>query len=93
MPISKIFTSHPASVGETYWQHFTFAIKIFISLAKAAFACLIHAVIPSLFENTTSSEIRNLHDGLDKRPVVGSGDDESRVPVGGFQQPLLHGTD
>ncbi len=93
MPFSKVFTTHPSSVGETYWQHFAFAIRVAISLVKAAFACLIHAVFPSLFQNTASSEIRKLYAGLDKRAVSSSVDDNSHVPVSGFQQPLLHGTD
>ena len=59
MAVRKLFTEHPASVGETYWQHFRFAAKVFRSLSKAAFACLVHAVFPPLFQKTASTEIRS----------------------------------
>ena len=93
MALLKFFTGHPASVGETYWQHFAFAFKVFLSLAKAALACLIHAVVPPLFPKTASSEIDNLHVSLETRAAVRSVDDENPVPLGGFKPPLLQGTE
>ena len=85
MRVTNFFTGHPASVGETYWEHFKFATKVFLSLIKAAFACLIHAIFPPLFPKTASSEIVSLHDDLEKRPLTESFNDESHVALGNFQ--------
>ena len=89
----NFFTDHPASVGETYWQHFKFAVKVFLSLLKAAFTCLIHAIFPPLFPKTASSEIRSLHADLEKRQLAQSVNDESHVALGNFQHSVLRGTE
>ncbi len=93
MRVTNFFTGHPASVGETYWQHFKFAAKVFMSLFKAAFACLIHAIFPPLFPETASSEIRSLNADLEKRLLAESVNDESHVALGNFQHSLLRGTE
>ena len=59
--IAKIFTDHPASVDETYTQHFTFALKFSATLFFAAGAALIHALIPCLCEKTASKLVAKLY--------------------------------
>ena len=58
----KPFTDHPASVGETYFQHmrcsFSFGWRMFI----AAGACFIHGVFPFLCTKRGSQAITELHD-------------------------------
>jgi hypothetical protein len=54
------FTKHPASVGETYWQHMRAATRFGLRLAWAAFACLVHALLPFLFTTTGSSTVADL---------------------------------
>lgn len=60
----RLFTQHPETVGETYWQHMhsasTFAVKMFIG----AFCCLVHALLPFLFEKTGSGIITSLYDRM-----------------------------
>lgn len=58
--ISK-FTSHPASVGETYGEHFVTAMGFSLSLLRAALVCAVHAVLPFAFEKTGSDCIRGLN--------------------------------
>lgn len=55
------FREHPASVGETYVEHFGVATSFGFSLIKAGLACLIHAVLPFLFTAYGRSTIADLH--------------------------------
>ena len=55
------FTAHPATVGESYWQHMAFAGRFAGLLALAAGAALVHAVLPMLFDKTASRIVTRLH--------------------------------
>jgi Family of unknown function (DUF6356) len=57
----RSFTAHPASVGETYWQHFATATGFGATMLAAGLACLVHAVFPFLFVRTGSTAIADLH--------------------------------
>ncbi len=52
---------HPPSVGQTYWQHFRFSASMSMKLCIAAITALVHALIPGVFQKTTSRSIDNLH--------------------------------
>lgn len=58
----ELFTSHPASVGETYLQHMMSALSYAGSMAGAAFAIFLHAFFPFLFVKTGSKTISRLYD-------------------------------
>lgn len=55
--LKKLFTEHPYSVKETYFEHFCFAFKFASDLFLAAFACFIHAIFPFLFKDTASDKV------------------------------------
>jgi len=55
------FTRHPASVGESYAEHFERASSFGGAMLIAGCACLVHAVLPFLFEHTASRCVRRLH--------------------------------
>lgn len=64
MPIDRLhrsFTEHPASVGETYGQHFAHATGFGIRMILGGIACLLHGVFPFLFVKTGSKQIIALH--------------------------------
>lgn len=61
------FLSHPATVGETYFQHMRFAATFCFWLTVAAGAALIHAVVPALCETTASRILRRLVARMDAR--------------------------
>lgn len=61
---SKLFTAHPASVGETYGEHMVMAAGFAVRLLLASLACLVHAVFPFLFVKTGSGMITQLHDRM-----------------------------
>jgi hypothetical protein len=48
------FTAHPASVGETYLQHFAFAFRFGARMLAGGAAATIHSVFPFLFVTTAS---------------------------------------
>jgi len=48
----NIFTAHPASVGETYWQHMRFATRFGARMAFGGVAALVHALLPFCFVTT-----------------------------------------
>jgi hypothetical protein len=56
----KLFTTHPASVGETYGEHWRFASSTGMTLIGAGCACLVHGLLPFLFVTTGSRTIRTL---------------------------------
>jgi len=64
MAIQRLFTEHPESVGETYWQHMAAALSFSAGLLKAAFCCTVHAFLPFLFKKTGSGIITDLHDRM-----------------------------
>tara|TARA_E500000305_G_C3973855_1_gene213321 strand:- start:407 stop:652 length:246 start_codon:yes stop_codon:yes gene_type:complete len=44
--IKKLFTEHPNSIGETYLEHMTQAMKVACKCQVAAVTQLLHAVFP-----------------------------------------------
>lgn len=58
---SNIFTAHPASVGETYGQHFRFALGFGARMILGGFAAAVHAVLPFLFITTASRVLDELN--------------------------------
>jgi hypothetical protein len=61
MPIAKLFTDHPASVGETYREHLAVASGFGLRMILGGCACLIHGLLPFLFVRTGSKQITTLH--------------------------------
>lgn len=64
MSLKAKFTEHPATVGETYGEHFVTASGFSISMLKAAFCCGVHALLPFAFEKTGSECITELYDRM-----------------------------
>ncbi len=62
--IKRAFTDHPASVGETYFQHMGMALGFGGRMVFAGLACLMHAFFPFLFKCTGRKCIETLHDRM-----------------------------
>ena len=60
----RLFTEHPATVGETYSQHFVHAMSFSVTMFLGSLACLVHALLPFLFLKTGSNAIIRLHDRM-----------------------------
>ena len=64
MNLVRLFTSHPASVGESYSEHLLQAMCFGLRMMGAGIACLIHGVLPFLFVRTGSRTIAQLNDRM-----------------------------
>jgi hypothetical protein len=78
MELHRIFTEHPASVGETYGEHLAKAAGFGTRMMLAGMACMVHAVLPFLFVRTGSQAISQLNDRMvvsrRARPAIGLGE-------------------
>lgn len=64
---NRFFADHPASVRESYAEHFLAASRFGLRLLSMAGACLCHAVVPGVFEDTASKGVAKLADELTRR--------------------------
>jgi enhancing lycopene biosynthesis protein 2 len=62
--LRQLFTEHPASVNETYGQHFANAMGFGLRMIAGGFVCIVHALIPGVFCKTASGTIGELHDRM-----------------------------
>jgi hypothetical protein len=81
--LAKLFTDHPASVDETYLGHMAFAGWFASRLLMAAFAALVHALLPFLFETTASRIVRELYQRMENRKPANPSASATSVPVRG----------
>jgi uncharacterized protein DUF6356 len=77
----RSFTEHPASVGESYGEHWSVAMGFGLRMLGASIACMIHAFLPGLFVRTGSRAIERLYD----RMVVNRQRHGGTKPVGALQ--------
>jgi hypothetical protein len=64
MSLTRAFTEHPASVGESYSQHCVCAFGFGARMVWAGIACMIHALLPFLFVRTASRAITELNEQM-----------------------------
>jgi hypothetical protein len=64
MGIKRLFTEHPASVGETYFEHLWAAGGFAVRMMLGGIACFLHALFPFAFRRTGSDCIRQLHERM-----------------------------
>lgn len=60
--IRRLFVEHPATVGETYLEHFRVAAWFGVTMILGGLAALVHAVVPGWCVKTGSNTICRLHD-------------------------------
>jgi hypothetical protein len=80
--LERWFLAHPHSVGESYLGHLRAASGFAVLLFLASAACLIHALMPALFERTASKIVTRLNDRMftrGRRPSAA--DAESSAPA------------
>ena len=61
---NKLFTEHPATVNETYLQHFASASSFGLRMIGGGLLCIVHALLPGVFCTKASSMIGELHDRM-----------------------------
>jgi Family of unknown function (DUF6356) len=60
----SIFIEHPASVDETYLQHFISALSFGTKMVVAGVACMVHGLLPALFVTRGSDTVCALHERM-----------------------------
>ncbi len=82
----KLFTEHPRSVGENYFQHMASAATFSVRMFAGAICCLLHALFPFLFERTASGIIAELYDRMVANRARGSQSPDNRAVFGTDEQ-------
>jgi hypothetical protein len=59
-----LFTDHPASVDETYGEHFVSAAGFGFKMIGGGIVCLLHALIPGAFCTKGSDTICELYEKM-----------------------------
>lgn len=62
--IYVLFTQHPSSVGESYFQHLITAVSFGFKMSLASIACFLHGFFPFLFVKTTSTMVDELYNTM-----------------------------
>ena len=71
--MTNLFTAHPASVGQTYGEHFAFALAFGARMVLGGLAAIVHAVFPFVFITTASRTVDELNARRDRgRPTPGT---------------------
>ncbi len=60
----RLFSEHPASVNENYWQHFASAAGFSFRMIWGGLVCLVHAFVPGVCCTKASEMIGELHDRM-----------------------------
>jgi hypothetical protein len=59
--MQRWFAEHPRSVGESYLGHLRTAGRFGWAMVTGGAACLLHALVPALFERTGSGIVKRLY--------------------------------
>jgi len=59
--LKRVFSEHPASVGESYFEHMGVAFRFSGKMFSAAFCCFVHGLFPFLFVRAGSDCVSELY--------------------------------
>jgi hypothetical protein len=62
--ISFLFCKHPKNVCMTYWQHFTFSMKIAAIFLQGYVKAFIHAIFPDIYITSTTELVHFIQEEL-----------------------------
>ena len=79
--LKRLFLDHPASVGESYREHFAVAARFGVALFGAGCAALIHAVLPAAFKTTGSRTVIRLNKQIVDKRAAAQADELQRRTV------------
>lgn len=74
MAFRRLFLDHPASVDETYGEHFVAAMRYAGRMAVCSGAAIVHAVVPGLCCTTASERIHELDTEMQQRRAIAEAD-------------------
>ena len=92
--LTRSFTEHPASAGESYARHMGTASGYALRLIGGGLAAAMHGLLPFLFQTTASDMIFKMHDEMQEMQarragVAPTGRSGAPVPDAG-PAPSLH---
>lgn len=67
MNFKELFTEHPRSINETYFEHWKFASLRGLQLILLGVIAIIHAIFPFLFTFTVSRTVSKMGKEVDER--------------------------
>ncbi len=77
--IDTVFFAHPRAVGETYVEHAGVAGRFGLAMLAGGFKCVLHAVVPSLYDRAASDTVHALHGELERRRRMAADTDPDYV--------------
>ncbi|HEX6978342.1 MAG TPA: DUF6356 family protein [Alphaproteobacteria bacterium] len=89
LALKRLFTAHPAAIGEGYFDHLLTAIDIGARMIAGGFACLVHAVLPFVFTTTGSETIAALSREIEVRRSRATATDRRRTDPTLRREPYL----
>jgi hypothetical protein len=79
--LSRLFSDHPASVNESYWQHFGTAMGFGLRMIWGGFVCIVHAFVPGFCCTKASEMIGELHDRMITNRKRLAGNERATIPT------------
>lgn len=77
----RLFLDHPASVGESYAEHFGVAARFGCAMIGGGLAGLVHAVLPFAFKTTGSRTVMRLNKQIVDKRAAAAADEMQRRTV------------
>jgi len=77
--IKKLFTNHPNSMDETYFEHLICAAGYGLRMIFAGFAAIIHSIFPFIFETTASDLAREITGDVQARNNDSNGPKQAEI--------------
>lgn len=65
--IDRLFLAHPRSVNESYGEHAATAARFGFAMIAGGAACIVHAVLPTMFTRTASDTVKRLYGQMKAR--------------------------
>ena len=65
--VDRLLLAHPRTVGESYVEHAGIASRFGATMLVGGLKCLVHAVLPSVFERSASDCVARLNGELTRR--------------------------
>jgi|TARA_B110000967_G_scaffold107982_1_gene110671 hypothetical protein len=65
--IYKLFTDHPKSQGESYFQHMVCAATYGFKMILSGIAVIIHSIFPFIFKTTASDCAKEINLEIEQR--------------------------
>lgn len=77
--LDRLLFAHPRTVGESYAEHAGIASRFGATMVAGGVKCLIHAVVPSVFERSASDCVARLNGELTRRRAAATDIDPDYV--------------